>query len=293
MKKKHAPPPDRDLPPAMFVGDELATSLPAQTPAAAAMLPDDLRVVIEGTSAGRLLLITVGLLAAVILGMIGVDWISSDGSAEVTDYAFVVVGVGVLAWLVHRHLVRRHREFRLGDDGLTVEVTPLAGGPLRVTHVPWTETTDYTVAADGDKAFLRVESVHGYTVTLLDRPPRPSTREFIRRFVEQAELHPRAVARPRKEGSPLPDVTGERERADRGCVTWFAIIMLTSTVETFLDPSLAQKVTVIAVVGLIVTGVAFWFDLDDPEIAGSDAESNRLVARLRRWLRRVMGIRVG
>jgi hypothetical protein len=278
----------------MFVGDELPGSLlPAQTEGTAAVRPDDLGVVIEGTSAGRLLLIAAGLLVVLILGMLAVEWIFTDGEAEVTDFAFVFVGVAALAWLANRDMVRRRREFRLVDDGIAVEETPLVGGPLRVTHIPWTETTAYTVLEDGDNALLRVESVRGYTVTLNDRPPRLSTREFIRRFVEQAARHPRAVAaRPRKEGSPLPDLTGERPPALRGCLPFVALVVAGGSADVFLGLSHAQEMTAAAVVGLIVITVGFWLDLDDPEINRNDAKSDRLIARLRRWLRRVLRIRV-
>lgn len=275
----------------MFVGDELSEPrLPAQTQATAAMLPDDLCVVIERTSGSRLLAIAASLTAAMALGFYGVNWIDPDAGI---GYAFVIGGVAALAWLLHRDFVRRHREFRLRDDGIMVEVTPLVGGPLRVTHVRWAEIADYAILADAEKAVLRVASVRGYTVTLNDRPPRPSTREFIRRFAEQAERHPRAAdPGPCGESSRLPDVTGERAPALGGCLAFLAITVGGGSAEVFLGLSYAQEMTAVAVVSLIAITVAFWLDLDDPETARSDAKSNRLFARLRRWLRRVLGIRV-
>src|SRR5688572_4380610 len=143
MSRKHDPPPLRDRPPAMFVGDELPESrLPARTQGTAAMLPDDLRVIIEGTGGGRLMLIAAGLLAAMALGVYVMDWLSPADLSyglQLVNNAFVAAGGAVLAWLAHRDLVRRRREFRLEEGGITVEVTPLVGGPLRVTHIPWTD----------------------------------------------------------------------------------------------------------------------------------------------------------
>lgn len=277
----------------MFVGDELAESLPAQTQETAAVLPDDLRVVIEATSASRLLLIAVGLLVALVLGVLGVKWIFPDDGARVTDYAFVATGVGVLAWLLNRDLVRRRREFRLLDGGITVEVQPVTAGPPRTAHIPWTEIADYTVLEDPEEAFLHVVSVRGYTLTLKDRPPRSSTRELIRRFVEQASRYPRAVeARARAEGSRLPDVTGERAPALGGCATVFALVILSAATETILDPSFAQEITAFAALGVIAFGVHLWWTLDDFDVAVEDRDSRHLIARLRRWLRRVLNIRV-
>lgn len=254
----------------------------------AARLPDDLRIVIEGTGIGGLLLIAVGLLLALALGVTATEgMLNLDGQV-----LFVGGGVAALAWLVHRDLVRRRREFRLDDGGITVEVTPLAGGPPRVTHVPWTDIEDYTVHVDHKKASLRVLSVRGYTLTLLDRPPHLSTREFIRRFVERADGHPRAVPpQPRKEGARLPDVTGEHAPQLGGCLALLAFAMAAGFAETMLGLSTAQEMTAIAVVGTIFLAIAFWMDLDDPELAGKDAESDEVVARLRRWLRRVLKVR--
>ncbi|HEU4881411.1 MAG TPA: hypothetical protein VFT45_04170 [Longimicrobium sp.] len=198
-----------------------------------------------------------------------------------------------VAWLLHRDLVRRRREFRLVDDGITVEVTPLVVGAPRVTHVPWTEIADYTVSVDYEKAFLRVVSARGYTLTLEDRPPRLSTRELIRRFVEQADRYPRAAEpSPRRKGAPFPDVTGEQPPILAGCLTLFALITVNSAVETFLDPSYAQKMAGFAVLSLILLGARLWWTLDDFDVAVADRDSRRLIAQLRRWLRRVLGIRV-
>jgi hypothetical protein len=278
-----------DRPPAMFVGDELAESLPARTQATAAMLPDDLRVVIEGSSTGRLLFIAAGLLAVLVLGVRWTEGMYHPGE----EVLFVGVPCAVLAWLAHRNLLRRRREFRLVDGGITVAVWPLTGGAPRVTHVPWAEIADYIVSVDYEKAYLRLVSARGYTLTLEDCPPRLSTRELIRRFVEQADRHPRAVEpEPRRKGAPLPDVTGERPPILAGCLTLFALAIVHPAMEVILDPSAAQQHAGLVTVGALALGWHLWVTLDDPESARKDAESKKLMARLRRWLRRVLRIRV-
>jgi hypothetical protein len=297
MRRKHAQVRDQEPPlPPMLAGDGRA-ALPASAPAdllsrgeheIAALLPDDLRVVIEGSSTSRLLFIAAGLLGGLAL--------ESSVMGEMYNLEGQVLLIGgpwlFVAWLIHRDLVRRRREFRLVDGGITVEVTPLVGGAPRVTHVRWTEIADYTVSVDDKKAFLRVVSARGYTFTLEDRPPRLSTRELIRRFVEQADRYPRAAEpEPRRNGSPFPDVTGERPPIIGGCLTGFALIVVGSAVETFLEPSFAQEMTGAAALGMIAFGVHLWWTLDDSDAAAADRDSRRLVARLRRWLRRVLRIR--
>jgi hypothetical protein len=212
------------------------------------------------------------------------------------EVLFVGVPCAVLAWLAHRNLLRRRREFRLTDSGITVEVSPFVVGEPRVTRVPWWELADYTVAVDYEKAFLRVVSGRGYTLTLEDRPPRLSTRELIRRFVEQADRRPRA-AEPKPAGgeSRSPDVTGERPPILAGCLTLFAVLALVitdSAIEELLDPSAAQQLVGLATVGALALGWHLWVTLDDPESARNDRESKKLMARLRRWLRRVLDVRV-
>jgi hypothetical protein len=300
MRRRHPPAPDREPLPALLMG-EAEGSGPAEIIApherqTAALLPDDLCVVLEGTGAGTLGFVAAGLLAVFALGVYAAELVYPDAHSalRLSNYAFITGGCAALAWLAHRDLLRPRREFRLAEDGIVVEVWPLVGGPPRVTRIRWREIADCSVSVDYAETLLRVESVRGYTLTLRDRPPRLVTRELIRRFVEQAARHPRAVAPDRRaEDPPLPDVTGERPPAVRGCLTFTAVIALSSAAETILDPSLAQEITVITAVGAIALGVNFWWTLDDDVVAAADRDSRSPVARLRRWLRRVLGIRPG
>jgi hypothetical protein len=300
MRRKHAQVREQEPPlPAILAGDlggapvPLPESLVAPGDRrAAALLPDDLRVTIEGTGATRLVIITTALLVALVLGSSVLEWLSPDdlhAGPRLGDYLLAAVGFAALAWLAYRDLARPHKQFRLAHGGIVVEVWPVEGYPPRVTHVRWAEISDYTVRVDHTRAFLYLESVRGYALTLDDRPPRLSTREFIRRFVEQAERHPRAVPRqPRNDASRLPDVTGERAPALPGFLAYSALVVVGSFAGPVLDLSLVQQMAGIAAGGLI--GLAVWRALEDWEIAGKDAESDRLIARLRRWLRRVLRI---
>jgi hypothetical protein len=301
MRRRHTRVREDEPLPSMLAGDGQAAP-PVPSPVAlvlpdereaAARLPDDLCITLPGTSGLRLLAIGAGLLGAGALGVYGVYWVNPcPYPPSEIDFAFVAAGVGALAWLANRDLMRPRREFLLLPGGITVDARSRVDTP-RLTHIPWTEITDYTVSVDARKAFLRVESVRGFTLTLLDRPPRLSAREFIRRFVEQAERHPRAVPpQPRKPGTTLPDVTGARERKPGGCAALLGFIVLNSIGEAFLDPSFGQKMAGAAVLGVIALCANLWWTLDDAEVAATDRGSARLMAQLRRWLRRVLGIDV-
>jgi hypothetical protein len=298
MRRKPAEVRDHEPLPAMLAGDGDAMPgvlVPPRESEVAALLPDDLRVVIDGTSIGGLLLIGGGLLAALAAGVYGLEWMDPDPhlSLWLSDYTFLAAGIGVLAWLAKRDLVRPRREFCLVDDGIAVTVWPLAGGTPRVKHVRSNEIADYTVYVDHDRAYLRVVSARGYTLTLDERPPSLAARELIRRFVEQAERHPRAAEpQPRRAGAPLPDVTGEREPVYGGLLAVGAFVVVSSVAETFLDLSFAQEAGGFAALGVAALGLYLWWTLDDSDVALADRGSRRLVARLRRWLRRVLGIRV-
>jgi hypothetical protein len=298
MRRKPAEVRDHEPLPAMLAGDGDAMPgvlVPPRESEVAALLPDDLRVVIDGTGTGGLLLMGGGLLAALMAGVYAVEWMDPDPhlSLWLSNYAFLALGVGVLTWLAKRELVRPRREFSLVDDGIAVTVWDVIGEVPHVKHVRSNEIADYTVYVDRDRAFLRVVSARGYTLTLDDRPPRLSTREFIRRFVEQAERHPRAAEpQPRRAGAPLPDVTGEREPVYGGLLAFGAFVAVSSIAEAFLDLSSAQEAGGIVALGVTALGLYLWWTLDDSDVALADRGSRRLVARLRRWLRRVLGIRV-
>jgi hypothetical protein len=304
MRRKHAELRDHEPLPAMLIGDEAlvpspAAIVPAQASETASLLPGDLRVVVEGTTASRLPLLAAFLLLVVFfaLGVFESAWMMDTGNERRGSYALLAGLCAVLGWLGHRVLMRYRKEFHLAEDGIAMEVWHPTDRKPWVTHIPWTEIEDYTVSVDREKAFLRVASVRGYTVTLHDRPPRLSTRELIRRFVEQAERYPRAV-RPTPSAAEHPHWIGESEpsvwEALAPIATWFAVFVqlfiLRATLDIELSP--AQTLAILAGMAAIFFGLHVFTTLDDFEVALADRDSRRLVARLRRWLRRLLNIRV-
>lgn len=292
MKKKHDPPPVQDRLPAMFVGDEeaprpppiSAQALVAGTPAAA-MLPDDLRVTVEGTTE-RLPQIIVGLMAVVFGGLTGVK--VQDPSVFslliAAGYASIAVTSAWLGWVIRP--MRSRSEYRLTEEGIVLTVLHGTHPKPRVTRIRWTEIADYTVSLDGETLRLRVVSTRGHTISLKSSPPTLSTREFVRRFIVQAERHPRA---------PHPRTAmDERSRADSMRLIGFLGFFVASAIaEATLDFSEEQESMGSLVIIVVALGLYLWHTLDDDDIAHSDRTSQRLMARLRRWLRRVLGIRVG
>jgi hypothetical protein len=290
MKKQHTPPPAPDRLPAMFVGDELLPPEPPPVPAQArqttAMLPEDLHVVVEGTSTNRLPFLAAFLMAAAIPGLMLFNsmWLRPDleqfaGGAAI---AAAITGLGALG---HRLIVKHRKEFRLTDAGPVMEVWHAGDRRPWVTRIPWTEIADYTLSIDDDMVILRIASVRGYTITLKDALPRLSTREFVRRFTEQAERYPRA---------PVPEagVVLDHDRFSVvGCTGVFALVVLVLIMSNTTDLSSRQQIATLFAIVIIMHGLHIWGMLDDADIAHLDGTSQRLMARLRRWLRRVLNIR--
>jgi hypothetical protein len=285
----------------MLAGD----AEPALPPAAvapqadedAALLPDDLRVVIDGTTAQPVPIVGGVVVLTLLFGLEAVNGPSATTLSTERLGGYVALGTAcaVLCWLGHHFLMKYRKEFYLADGGIVMKVWHPTDLEPRVFHIPWAEIEDYAVSVDGEKAHLRVASVHGYTATLHERRPRPATRELIRRFVKQAERYPRAVRSPDDAGASRPPRVrgeGQPEFTLIACVGWFAMLLLVSAVETVLDLSLTQEMIGLAVIGVIGVGVATWLDLEDPAVAAKDAGSEALTAELRRWLRRVLRIRV-
>lgn len=134
VKKKHDPPPVQDRPPAMFVGDEepppqsiSAQALVAGAPAAA-LLPEDLRVTVEGTSGDRVPLMVFALLAVLFggLGVVKGLELSVFSIIMAGLYAFIAATCASIAWTERRVLMRGRKEYRLEADGIVMSV--LYGG---------------------------------------------------------------------------------------------------------------------------------------------------------------------
>lgn len=303
--KKYAPPPERDPVPAMFVGDEdrpagplvpadareAAEMLQADAREAAEMLPTDLRVEMEGVTPHRVGFVGAGVLAVAVFAMgifKNVVYLPTDTQAG-AFYA-LLGGCALIGVLGYRLFARHHREYRLADEGIVLETRYGADRTPWVTHVPWTETADYTVSITPDAATLRVVSVRGYTLTLRDRPPRLSTRELIRRFVEQVEHH-RVAARPAHETAP-PEDQGDSQASPAGCMAALAGILVMAHLGDLFTFSPGQRG--VAFAGLVLAGCVLylWYTLTDDDLAYQERTSRKLMARLRRWLRKVLGIRV-
>jgi hypothetical protein len=294
--RKRNPPPGRDRLPAMFVGDEESAAMPPAVPAealvagaheAAAMLPDDLCVVIEGTTRHRVPFVGAAILGVAVFALgIFKNTVLMPDEAQYRAFYTALLGASVLIGGLGYRLFARHRkEFRVTDDGIVLEVWHATDRKPWVTRIPWTEIQDYTVSIGRDAAFLRVESVRGYTLTLDDRPPRLSTRELIRRFIDQAERYPRAVR-------PQSGAVDESANVSVvGCVG-YAVLFIAGVIVEKRFAFLLGPLASIAILSVAALGLGLWYSLDDPDVAHGDRTSRKLMARLRRWLRKVLGIDV-
>lgn len=301
-------PEHREPPPPMLVGDAMPAPgqlVPEQAQPAAAMLPDGLQVGIEGTSTDRAVVLAVGLLVLALLGLaVAHSTFPYPTTAErLASLAAIAGACGAAGAVAYRTFIRHRKEYRLDEDGIVLEVWHRGESRPWVTHVPWAEIADYTVSVTPDAAMLRVASVRGYTLTLRDRPARLSTRELIRRFIEQAERHPRAVRPPpgmtEESWFVLGPLVGEQDTSLRGFLIYAgaAVLLIVGIpmLRLFLRVPTVPDGTrniVLAGVMLVTIGWSLWMVLEDPDRARADGHSRRPVARLRRWLRKVLGIRV-
>ena len=96
------------------------------------------------------------------------------------------------------------------------------------------------------------------------------------------------------EDQPLPEITAYTRTGWGlgGCMGYVALGILGLVFWRQRDMSSTQHAMAWVALGVIVTGLYLWNTLDDDDVAAADRDSRRLVARLRRWLRRVLGIRV-
>lgn len=290
----------------MFVGDELPAPgplMPEQAREAAAMLPPGLRVETEGTSAGRLVLLAAGLLVLALFGLVVAysTFPYPTTSEWLASLAAIIGTCAAVGAVAYRAFIKHRKEFRLDEEGIVVHVRYPAEARPWTTHIPWTEIEDYTVSITPGAAMLRVASVHGYALTLHDRPARLSTREIIRRFAEQAERYPRATppVSPHEPGYVPSAIVDAQNVSIRGCLTSMGVAMvfivgfpIIRLVIDFPEFSRSTRIAAFAAVVLLAGGWWLWTALEDSDVAMADRDSRKRIARLRRWLRRVLGIRM-
>jgi hypothetical protein len=253
---------------------------------------------VEGWSSNRVPALAALVTVLLLVGLALPDALFSMPSPgdRVPFLAAAAVVCALAGWLGSRLFVRHRGEYQLTDDGIELKVWHLVDRKPWVTHIPWTEIEHYTASIDHHGAVLRVDSVRGCTLLLRDRPPRLSTREFIRRFVDQAERHPRAVA-----AGPVPAVPAQLHEAAPpdeiarqfgvGCV-FVTLFPAGMALQTAVELSNTQRVATWMGLGVIGIAAFTWNRLTDSDLAYTDRASRKLMARVRRWLRRVLGIRV-
>lgn len=274
------PPLDRGVP-------QVAVPALADPRAGDAPVQDTRRVVEDGISPVRL-----GVLAGV-LGLVGTVAYRTLTAQNLMPYPgdrvrealLVCAGTAVLG-LLCRPLVRRRSEYLLTERGIECRVRYGIEPRPWVTPIAWQDIASFRELDTASGVRLEVVSATGLRISLRGDARRRAAREFIRRFVAEAERHPRA-ARP----ADLPEVTGGVVRN--------ALLFLGSTAVfatlgpvTGVELPLAAKVAGAALVALAGWGFFFWTSLADFDVAARDRAVNTLGARLRNRVRGLLGMRV-
>lgn len=296
-KSKSDAPPYRERPIAVLMGDAEPPLITVEERHAAAALPDNLSVTIQGTSRARAVIAAAGvLLAAIVARIVFRDTLVA--SAPLLAVGSVAVGAAGL-----RLFARERREYRLTEEGLEMETRSAVDPRPRVRRIPFRYVEDFTVSVTPAGATLHVLSVSGHTITLHDRPPRLATRELIRRFVENAapfrrRHHPREGLAEALAKSP-PELRALLASADEiprlrtvmaPILAGMGAVVFTG-VTSALDWSPGLQAAVGAGIGATILLAWLWLKRDDPGAEWSDRPWTRGVARLRKRLRRLLDIR--
>jgi hypothetical protein len=268
----------------MFVGDEApppAPMVPAEWKEAAATQPDDLSVVTRGEKMGSWVVMSP---LVFVLGLSSVREWPRVGAALMGGAAVY----GMYGWALRWHAGKHLKLFRLTDEGITLTVRHRWGGKPRVTRIVWAEMRTYTELVGADRAYLRVVDDFGGTILFNDHPARAA--EFIRRFVEQAERH----GVPSEAPPPPPWMKDEEEKEDdpdvkkgMGCLLWCMGVGMINGVGDVLGIS---DLTVLPSIALPSLALYLWNTVHDSDVALRDRTSRTLMARLRRWLRKVLDV---
>jgi hypothetical protein len=248
---------------------------------------DTRRIVHDGVSPVRLAALAGGLGLAVTAGYRTiVSQILMPFPGEHAMYGLLVCAATGALGILCAPLVRRRSEYLLTAREIERRVYYGRGPRPSVTPIAWEEIASFREIDHADGVRLDVESATGIRISLRSDARRRATREFIRRFVAEAERHPRA-ARP----ADLPEVTGGVVRNALvllGSTAVFATLGRTTGIE--LSP--AAKVAGAALAALVGWGFFFWLTLGDSDVALRDRTSSTLGARLRNRVRGWLGMRV-
>jgi hypothetical protein len=123
-----------------------------------------------------------------------------------------------------------------------------------------------------------------------DRPPAMFVGD---EETDPAPLVPRPADRPVPEWNdpPAPDAN-EHAPSGPGCTFYFAVLLAIAGLYDEIGLSERMEDVVLVSAPVITTALYLWITLRDEDVARADLKSDTPIALLRRWLHRVLRIRV-
>lgn len=264
---------------------------PAAVPAPVANV-EPMTVVQEGWSGEGVFFFLAGLGGAAVTVWLGMDLAGLIRTPAEAARALGLIGMGGVAafFPLRRRLLRYRHEFRLDAEGVSLWQSDPAQPEREWTRIPWTDILVFATDIGPNVVRMAVVCSDRRYIELTEKPPRPGTVEFVHRFQQEAERHPRVAEAPPEIHEPRGDpVLGLRTlayAAGGGVLVWAGVAM-----QGRLRVPPALQLPVLFGAMLLYLGVRLWLQLDDSDIAHADRGSRTWKARARNRLRAWLGIR--
>ncbi|HEX6041267.1 hypothetical protein [Longimicrobium sp.] len=285
----------------MRTGERTAGQIEADLDPAPGALPaveeaaplEPMTVVREGWRGDRvpefaMVLAAIAIVAGVVASALGWMETPAESGRAVAWIAVLCVVAGVRL----RGILRWRHEYVLNADGIALWRNDTKPGESEWSRIAWGEMTDRGATLEGSLAGLAVVSRDRRWIVLEEDPAPPQTVAFIRRFMAEAERHPRAEMLPPPavdsdpRGSPLVSVPALLQLAGLTAFT-FGSLFVARTWGIAPEPTLGGLMLLFLSAG----GLRLWADLESSDIAYADRDARGWWRRMRNRLRRLFGIR--
>lgn len=266
---------------------------PGTLPATAETSLEPMTVVREGWRGDRVpefAMVLAGI--AIVAGAVasGLGWMETPGESarSMAGMAVLCAAAGVRL----RGMLRWRHEYVLDTDCIALWRSDSRAAESEWSRIAWSDVTDRGATLEGSLAALSVMSRDRRWIVLEEDPAPPRTVEFIRRFMAEAERHPRAETLPplpvdlEPRGEPLVSVPGLLRLASLMVCTYLSLT-IARTRGVSPGPTFAGLVLLVLCLG----GLRLWMELESSDIAYADRDARGWWRRMRNRLRDLFGIR--
>lgn len=267
---------------------------PGALPAVAEAAPlEPMTIAREGWRGDRvpafaMVLAAIAIIAGVVASALG--WMETPAESGRAMAAIAVLCA--IAGVCLRGILRWRHEFVLDADGIALWRSDTRPHESEWSRIAWSEMADRDATLEGSLATLAVISRDQRWIVLEEDPAPPRTIEFVRRFMAEAERHPRVEMLP-----PLPvdnEPRGEPLVSLPGLLRLGGLVAFTfGSLAAVRIWGISPEPTLGGVMLLFLSGggLRLWSELDSSDIAYADRDARTWWRRMRNRLRRLLGIR--